>query len=32
MRTIADGVKRYAKGDGFTIPMGGRVIVVTKGD
>jgi SAM-dependent methyltransferase len=32
MRAIADGVKRYAKGDGFTIPMAGHIIVVTKGD
>jgi ubiquinone/menaquinone biosynthesis C-methylase UbiE len=30
-RAIADGVKRYAKGDGFAIPMVAHVIVVTKG-
>jgi ubiquinone/menaquinone biosynthesis C-methylase UbiE len=30
-RVIAEGVKRYAKGDGFAIPMVAHVIVVTKG-
>jgi SAM-dependent methyltransferase len=32
MRAIEDGVKLYAKGDGFAIPMAAHVIVVTKGD
>jgi ubiquinone/menaquinone biosynthesis C-methylase UbiE len=31
-RAVADGVKRYAKDDGFAIPMAAHVIVVTKRD